>query len=384
MRCEGLYSAFLDLLLLFAPFWEAVARAGGAKAIVMFELNQALSRGGFGRPADFLLRLLLSTTVAAIGPLALASDVDDDSTAVQQTAVQQQSSAEKRQAEEIHQTDHAPEQSTPAAAPENSSTPPAATDNSSDPSKAFGVCEALANAAATNDLPVDFFTRLIWQESRFKPDAISRAGAQGIAQFMPATARLRGLENPFDPLEAIAKSGQLLHGLRGEYGNLGLAAAAYNAGPGRVRDWLGGRRPLPRETRVYVQLVTGHSVDEWAGGQTNPVEKSSFEVVPCNLPATALMLPKPGASPPKPETIKPWGVEVVGGPTPAKALALYREWRSKYAAIIADREPHVVIRGIVGQMGAARVRVGEDSRAGAAKLCAALRAAGTYCDVLHN
>ena len=358
---------------------------GGAKAIVMrFELTQALSPGGIGRASGFLLRLLLSTTVAAIGPLALASDVDDDSTAVQQTAVQQQSSAEKRQAEENHQTDHAPEQSTPAAAPENSSTPPAATDNSSDPSKAFGVCEALANAAATNDLPVDFFTRLIWQESRFKPDAISRAGAQGIAQFMPATARLRGLENPFDPLEAIAKSGQLLHGLRGEFGNLGLAAAAYNAGPGRVRDWLGGRRPLPRETRVYVQLVTGHSVDEWAGGQTNPVEKSSFEVVPCNLPATALMQPKPGASPPKPETIKPWGVEVVGGPTPAKALALYREWRSKYAAIIADREPHVVIRGIVGQMGAARVRVGEDSRAGAAKLCAALRAAGTYCDVLHN
>ena len=389
VRCEGLYSAFPDVLLLFAAFREAVARAGVAKAIVMFEVNQALSRGGFGRPADFLLRLLLSTTVAAVGPLALASDVDDDPTAVQQTAVQQQPSAEKRQAEENHQTEHAPEQSTPAAstpaaAPDNSSTPSAATDNSSDPSKGSGVCEALANAAATNDLPVDFFTRLIWQESRFKPDAISRAGAQGIAQFMPATARLRGLENPFDPLEAIAKSGQLLHGLRGEFGNLGLAAAAYNAGSGRVRDWLGGRRPLPRETQVYVRIVTGHSVEEWAGGQTNPVEKSSIEVVPCNLPATALIQPKPGASPPKPETIKPWGVEVVGGPTPAKALALYREWRSKYAAIIADREPHVVIRGIVGQMGAARVRVGEDSRAGAAKLCAALRAAGTYCDVLHN
>ena len=99
---------------------------------------------------------------------------------------------------------------------------------------------------------------------------------------MPETARLSGLENPFNPLEAIAKSGQLLHGLRLEFGNLGLAAAAYNAGSGRVRDWLGGRRPLPGETRAYVQLVTGRSVEEWTGGQTNPVEMPSVEVVPCN------------------------------------------------------------------------------------------------------
>jgi hypothetical protein len=131
--------------------------------------------------------------------------------------------------------------------------------------------------------------------------------------------------------------------------------------------------------------VTGRSVEEWAGRQTNPVEMpSSVQVVPCNLTATASIQPKPDASAPRPETIKAWGVEVVGGPTPAKALALYREWRSKYAAIIGGREPHVVMRGIIGDMGAARVRVGEDTRAGAEKLCAALRAAGTYCNVLRK
>jgi hypothetical protein len=110
----------------------------------------------------------------------------------------------------------------------------------------------------------------------------------------------------------------------------------------------------------------------------------SVDVAPCNLPAIASSEPKPAASQPRPETIKPWGVEVVGGPTPAKALARYHEWRSTYAAIVADREPHVVIRGIIGTMGAARVRVGEDTRGGAEKLCAKLRAAGTYCDVLRN
>ena len=58
----------------------------------------------------------------------------------------------------------------------------------------------------------------------------------------------RGLADPFDPLEAIAQSAKLLRDLRREFGNLGLAAAAYNAGPGRVRDWLAGRRGLPPET----------------------------------------------------------------------------------------------------------------------------------------
>jgi soluble lytic murein transglycosylase-like protein len=68
------------------------------------------------------------------------------------------------------------------------------------------MCSALAMAAAQNDLPTDFFALLIWQESRFDPAAVSRAGAQGVAQFMPATANWRGLSNPFGPLEAIAQS----------------------------------------------------------------------------------------------------------------------------------------------------------------------------------
>lgn len=344
---------------------------GDAKAIVMRIELATLSFGGFGRLSEALPRLLLSAALAAIGPPAPALAGGDDP-----MATQQQPSAEHRPTEQGPQAKEN-EESTPSA-------PPAAFGSPSAQSPVPDLCDALATTAAANDLPVDFFTRLIWQESRFKPDAISRKGAQGIAQFMPATAKSSGLENPFNALEAIAKSGQLLQALRREFGNLGLAAAAYNAGPGRVHDWLGGRRSLPRETQAYVRIVTGRSADEWARGQTNPVAIPSAEAVPCNLPVTALVEPKQDASAPKPETVKPWGVEVVGGPTPAKALARYREWRSKYAAIVADREPNVVIRGIIGMMGAARVRVGEDTRAGATKLCAALRAAGTYCDVLRN
>ena len=307
------------------------------------------------RASKFLLALLLPPTVAAICPPALEVVLADEPTTAQQRAPTESHEAEENQQQEL----------------------------SSSPAAPASLCEALAKAAASHDLPADFFARLIWQESRFRADAVSPAGAQGIAQFMPTTARLRQLENPFDPLEAIAKSAELLRDLRREFGNFGLAAAAYNAGSGRVRDWLVRRRPLPGETRTYVRLVTGRSVEEWAGGQTSPLETRSLKVGPCNPSAAALVHPNRDASA-RTETIKPWGVEVVGSSTPAQALARYREWRSKYAAIVGEREPHVVIRGILGDMGAARVRIGADTRVDADKLCAALRAAGTYCDVLRN
>jgi Transglycosylase SLT domain len=245
------------------------------------------------------------------------------------------------------------------------------------------ICHALAVAAATNDLPFEFFARLIWQESRFEPEAISRAGAQGVAQFMPGTARLRGLEDPFDPLRAIAKSAELLRDLHREFGSLGLAAAAYNAGPGRVHDWLGGRRTLPGETRAYVRIVTGRSAEEWAGGQKDIVEMAVAKGTPCSQAGISGQSTSHELAP-KAEPVKPWGVELAGGPTRDKALVRYREVQSKYSAILAGREPNFVIRGIIGDMGAVRARVGTETRAEAAKLCADLRAAGWYCDVLRN
>jgi soluble lytic murein transglycosylase-like protein len=101
------------------------------------------------------------------------------------------------------------------------------------------VCRVLEQSAAENALPVEFFARVIWQESRFDARAVSPKGAQGIAQFMPRTASWHGLSNPFDPLEALRHSAAYLRELLSQFGNLGLAAAAYNAGPARVSAWLG-------------------------------------------------------------------------------------------------------------------------------------------------
>ncbi|MPZ57019.1 MAG: transglycosylase SLT domain-containing protein [Rhizobiales bacterium] len=125
------------------------------------------------------------------------------------------------------------------------------------------ICDALTAAAQSHRLPVPFFIRLIWQESRFDPRAISPVGAQGMAQFMPATAAAMGLGNPFDPLQALQFSARLLRELLGQFGNLGLAAAAYNAGPKRIDDWLARRGELPAETRNYVESITGHAAERW-------------------------------------------------------------------------------------------------------------------------
>ena len=95
-------------------------------------------------------------------------------------------------------------------------------------------------SAVTTACRSTFLHKLIRQESGFDRTAISPAGAQGIAQFMPATAATRGLDDPFDPKKAIPEAAHYLSDLRKQFGNLGLAAAAYNAGPDRLRRWLTG------------------------------------------------------------------------------------------------------------------------------------------------
>jgi hypothetical protein len=67
------------------------------------------------------------------------------------------------------------------------------------PPTADDICRTLEQAAAENALPVEFFARVIWQESRFNANAVSPKGAEGIAQFMPRTADWHGLADPFDP-----------------------------------------------------------------------------------------------------------------------------------------------------------------------------------------
>lgn len=172
------------------------------------------------------------------------------------------------------------------------------------------ICDTVAQAAQSNDLPVPFFISLLFQESRFKPGVVSSAGAQGIAQFMPGTAASMGLENPFDPLQAIPASARLLRNLMARFGNLGLAAAAYNAGPRRIQEWLAKKGKLPEETKGYVKTITGRAAETWTSasavhpGQRVPLRAPCQEAAGLYAAAGPETIPLPEPSPLKTTVIK--------------------------------------------------------------------------------
>jgi hypothetical protein len=269
-----------------------------------------------------------------------------------------------------------PPNATPQANPPAASHPPTPDD----------ICRALEEDAAENELPVEFFARVIWQESRFNARAVSNKGAQGIAQFMPGTADYRGLVDPFDPIEALKNSAAYLRDLKARFGNLGLAAAAYNAGPGRVSAWLTSHRPLPGETRNYVAIITGWTADEWAS--PNPPKTSETTIplgVPCTRLANLILAPKEQAQR-MAAYVPRWGMQLTANWSESKAWATYRKIQKQYAALIGDREPIVIRSRGIGLGTALRynIRIADDDRAYLEKFCRKLIGAGGACVVLRN
>lgn len=107
-------------------------------------------------------------------------------------------------------------------------------------------------------LPVGLLDALIWTESRYNPTAVSHAGAAGLGQLMPGTAKDLGVANRFDPYANISGAARYLRQMLDRFGVVHLAIAAYNAGPGTVQKL--GRIPLNGETPAYVRNV----LDQWA------------------------------------------------------------------------------------------------------------------------
>lgn len=125
------------------------------------------------------------------------------------------------------------------------------------------VCQAIEREAGRNDLDPHFLARLLWKESLFEANAVSPVGAMGIAQFMPGTADLVGLDDPFNPAKAIAASARYLRKLSDGFGNVGMAAVAYNGGENRAARYLAEGGSLPWETQDYVQAITGMTASNW-------------------------------------------------------------------------------------------------------------------------
>jgi hypothetical protein len=260
------------------------------------------------------------------------------------------------------------------------------------------MCEIISREARRRALPETFFARLIWKESLFDPNALSPKGAQGIAQFMPATAKDRGLADPFRPTEALPASAHLLSDLKEIFGNLGLAAAAYNAGKDRVRAWLDGRSGLPSETLNYVAFITGRPVSDWrrinAGYSIPPIGEGTHFLKDCVAFASADAEPtltlarraEPVRAAAEVDKWKPWGVQLAGSRSEAAAIAMFQSIRARHADILAGFDPLVVRKRNLG-MGQRRmtnVRIGTNSRSEAERLCAKLLSRDCPCVVLRN
>jgi hypothetical protein len=261
------------------------------------------------------------------------------------------------------------------------------------------VCQMIKAAASANDIPAGFLLRVIWQESRFKPDAVgpvTRSGAHalGIAQFMPATAAERRLNSPFNPAEALPKAAEFLHDLHAEFGNIGLAAAAYNAGAQRVRDWLAARRPLPGETRAYVRIVTGREVGEWARSQPLQITDPMANDIPCvdiarlEFPsASSTTVLKTQVSGAQSAANRPtWAAQLIGEDSELKALDRYAQLKRKHPMILGGFEPSV-LHNQVGRSSTAvwhRVRIVMETRQAAETVCARLQSSGAQCLVQRD
>jgi hypothetical protein len=250
------------------------------------------------------------------------------------------------------------------------------------------LCRLVESSARSRKVPIAFFTRLIFRESSFRTGVVSPAGAQGVAQFMPGTAQERGLADPFDPEQAIPASAHLLVDLRTRFGNLGLAAAAYNGGPNRVANWLEGKGELAAETRSYVIIITGRSAEDWA---EEAKAKSGVDVpdAPTScLQVTASLRVRRGPQAPDIALapFAPWGVQLAGNFSKALALASFARARQSYAKVLPDLRPMVIgtrlrSRGLRTYY---RVRLPAQTRQAADTLCNRIRSVGGACAVLRS
>jgi hypothetical protein len=253
------------------------------------------------------------------------------------------------------------------------------------------ICLLVESAAQANELPTEFFVRLIWQESRFRAGAVgpqTRSGkhALGIAQFMPGTAAERNLLDPFNPIEALPKAAEFLKDLRSQFGNLGLAAAAYNAGPARVRSWMAGAGSMPAQTRAYVLAITGNSVDDWAAGRD--VKRKDDDGVTCATLMAKLKQPPTtflGALQQRvvAGAIQPWGAILGANQSRSEILERYAALQHKFAAALAGLDP-IVFERTRGGLPRYQVRVGAESRQLANDICKKIHVAGGDCVVLRN
>lgn len=145
-------------------------------------------------------------------------------------------------------------------------------------------------ATQGTNVPPELVMSVMQAESSGNPRAVSRAGAKGLMQFIDSTARRYGIQDPFDPEQSIRGAVGYLGDLLQRYnGDAALAVAAYNAGEGRVDEYVRGNGTLPKETRNYVPKVMG-IYGGLTNGQAQASPQQGLTATP-NAPAPARQAP---------------------------------------------------------------------------------------------
>ncbi|PIE12306.1 MAG: transglycosylase [Rhodobacterales bacterium] len=251
----------------------------------------------------------------------------------------------------------------------------------------FDTCQMIDVISARHGLDRNFFARLIWQESRFDPYAISPAGAMGIAQFIASTAARRGLRDPFNPADALEHSAEYLADMVRRFGNVGLAAVGYNGGEHRVEQLFRGEDRLRRETVDYVQIITGMGHSDWVDGGKGAPDLRLSKTLPFREACYQLARQRRLSPLPRPEPkIKPWGVQLAFGTSPKHARSRF-ETRTRSCRRIVKGETVDLIwqkSRASASRGYYMARIGRNTRDAAWKFCSRLKANGCICAVYRN
>lgn len=252
------------------------------------------------------------------------------------------------------------------------------------------VCRNIERAAAREGLDKNFLARLLWKESRFEPSAISPVGAEGIAQFMPGTAEIVGLHDPFNPAEAIQVSANYLRRLRDFFGSIGMAAVAYNGGENRAARFLSAGGTLPYETQDYVEAITGFNAWRWREDPPTPdkldlrLDGDKPFLESCTRLAGNRKL-KEFSTAGQGEPPSPWGVILASHPTRNGLQGQVNRLNRALGPILGGKRVSYVRRPL--RQGARQVytaQVGWNSRGEANRFCQRAKVVGLRCIVLRN
>jgi hypothetical protein len=244
------------------------------------------------------------------------------------------------------------------------------------------VCAMIETAASSAGIDPHFFARLIWRESLFDPAAVSPKGARGIAQFIPSTAAMRALDDPFDAEKALDASALYLADLTRAYGNIGLAAVAYNGGEARAARYKAEGGTLPGETLAYVEAITGHGAGEWR--LDNPKAALALKGATFQEGCLALAATRGKGQATPGEPLRAWGVIIATNRDRDGATRQVGRLRNRVSVLEGERVSYARPKRLGLARGMVVAQIGRDTRAEAEAFCARYRAQGGDCVVLRN